>query len=189
MSASDPERWLREHGDALFRFAVRRLRDPDLAEDAVQEALLAALERRESFRGQSSERTWLIGILRHKVLDILRRAARDAAAAGGEPDVLAATFEHGFWRERPSRWPGDPALSVEREEFLAVLEECIRRLPPRTARAFCLREFDDLPSDRVCEVLEVTATNLWTLLHRARVQLRRCLDENWFRSGRSREGP
>ncbi len=188
--AVDPATWLDDHGDALFRYALLRLRDREKAEDAVQECLLAALAARERFEGQSSERTWLIGILKRKIVDAIRRSSRESPVE--DPEAAQSAGEgffdnRGFWRALPARWKGDPGQSIEDREFWDIFRRCIEKLPVRLADAFLLREMDQMKSDEVCQVLSITPTNLWAQLHRARLGLRRCLETHWF-AGRRKDG-
>lgn len=175
-----PERWLADHGDALFRFARMRVPSEHTAEDLVQETLLAAWRVRDTFTGKSSERTWLIGILKHKLADHWRRATPARAFDSAAPlDDLFDT--DGNWRDAPAPWP-EPEAAFEQHEFWQVLIDCIAALPPVQAHAFRLCEFDGLSQDEICKILEVTPANLWVLLHRARVRLRQALEDRWFRS-------
>jgi RNA polymerase sigma-70 factor (ECF subfamily) len=189
--AIDPERWVEEHGDCLYRYALLRTRDSGVAEDLVQETFLAGLKSRESFAGQSSERTWLVGILKHKIIDHLRRVCRERDHGGEEsmPRELEEQFDEAqHWRVRdgfgPKEWRVDAQALFERKEFWAVLDRCLSGLPERTAHAFMLREMEEVETGEVCKVLNITATNLWVMLHRARMQLRRCIEINWFGSRR-----
>jgi RNA polymerase sigma-70 factor (ECF subfamily) len=180
-AAGDPSRWVDEHGDALYRFALLRVKDPELAGDLVQDTFLSALKAREGFRGGSTVRTWLIGILKHKVIDHYRRQkievpAADLQAEADEQDLDHADRVAAKWAEAPSRL-------VENREFWAVLTRCLAGLPEAHRRAFSLREFDGLPGEEICKLLGVTPTNLWVMLHRARARLRRCLEINWFEVG------
>lgn len=180
--ASDPARWLDLHGDALYRFAYLRTRDESLAEDLVQETLLAALKARERFAGESSERTWLIAILKNKLVDHIRRVGREAPLpddADGS-DALDALFDdRDHWSVRPLNW-GRPHETLENQQFWRVLMDCLATLPARLAEGFVLREIDGLTADEVCKVLEVSTSNLWVSLHRARMRLRLCLETQWF---------
>lgn len=185
----DPEHWVDEHADVLFRYALARVAKPDVAEELVQETFLAALSNRERFGGRSSERTWLVGILKHKIVDYFRRKAREAAAS--EPptsgDLLDELFDQrGRWKIKPTNWAADPRRLVEQQEFRRAFGQCLSALPERQAAAFTLREMEHLASEEVCKVLQVTSTNLWVLLHRARVALCRCLEAGWFGSGTER---
>lgn len=185
MAQSSPERWLDEHGDALFGFAYLRLRDRDAAEDLVQETLLAAWRGRASFAANSSERTWLVGILKHKIIDHLRRSGREQPLTGpgderSEADAVDALFaEDGHWREFPANW-GNPAAALENSRFRAAFEMCLQRLPARTAQVFAMREVMEMPTDEICKALRISTTNCWVMLHRARLTLRECLELQWF---------
>ena len=173
----EPGEWLPRYGDVLYRYALARLRRPHEAEEAVQETLLAALKARGQFQGRSDPRTWLIGILKRKVLDLARAAAR---AAPADPDDLGEWFNaRGKWRRPPGRWPG-PDEVAERSELWGVVRHCLGKLPARTAAAFTLRVLDEAAPDAVCRALAITPANLWVLLHRARLGLVRCLQSNWF---------
>jgi len=179
----DAEAWLRDHGDALFRYALLHTRDVAAAEDAVQETLLAALRGAQNFEHGSSERTWLIAILRNKLIDQIRRNTRETASGdpGDVDEAVASQFtKRGTWSLAPCSWSNDPEQALAQREFWDILTECLAKLPARQAFAFCLRELEDAPMADICKVLEVSATNLWTILHRARTRLRRCLESNWF---------
>jgi RNA polymerase sigma-70 factor (ECF subfamily) len=180
--ALDPGAWLERHGDALFRFAMQRLRDRNAAEEAVQECFVAALAARDRFTGASSERTWLIGILKHKIIDLLRRRTRERIRQS-EPDAGAPDDfdERGLWRGRVGRWPGDPREAMQTEEFRRALADCISALPEKYAIAFVLREIDGVDSQEICQLLDISPTNLWARLHRARLGLRKCLEKHWLK--------
>jgi len=175
-------RWLSEHGDALYAYALRRVRRTETAEDLVQETLLAALSARDAFAERSSERTWLIGILKHKLIDHLRQSLRQQQRVEVEIDDVAAEFfdGHGGWKIKPRAWPSDPRLTLENAEFHAALLACLAKLPPRIAQTFWLREGEGHDSDWLCKELGISPTNLWAMLHRARLGLRRCLSATWF---------
>lgn len=187
-AATDPERWVDEHGDCLFRFALMRLRDPARAEDAVQETFLAALKGGHNYSGRGAERTWLIGILKNKICDYFRRAGREVSFtdlefyAGEESEAFVdAASNRGAWNSLsvPQEW-SDPGHSLDRDLFWRAFRECSDKLPGKVASAFCLRELDGIESKEVCALLSITESNLWVMLHRARMALRRCLEINWF---------
>jgi RNA polymerase sigma-70 factor (TIGR02943 family) len=186
ISTQDPSAaaaWLGDHGDTLYRYALRRVRDPDVAEDLVQDTLLAALAARNSFAGGSSERTWLIGILKHKLVDHLRKSIRRQPSGELESEDRLDPFDkNGHWKVRVRRWQCDPRETAENAEFQKVLASCLSKLPPRTAQVFWLHEAESMSSKDLCKELELSPTNLWTMLHRARVGLQRCLSANWFES-------
>jgi RNA polymerase sigma-70 factor (ECF subfamily) len=166
----------------LLRYARLQLRDAHAAEDAVQETLLAALVGQAGFGQRASLRTWLTGILKHKIVDAIRRMTREATLApvdadGGELDALFA--EDGHWIEAPGAW-ADPDASLEQKHFFAALEKCLERLPDKTAQTFMMREHLGLETDEICKELAITPTHCWVLLYRARVVLRECLNKEWF---------
>jgi RNA polymerase sigma-70 factor (ECF subfamily) len=169
----------------LLRYALLQLRNPAQAEDAVQETLLAALEGRERFSGRSSLRTWLTGILKHKIIDHLRRSGREQPLVSAdddrsEADAVDALFvEDGHWREFPAQW-GSPAKAFENSRFWSAFELCLQRLPARTAKVFTMREVMEMTTDEICQELDITTTNCWVMLHRARLMLRECLEMTWF---------
>ncbi|WP_444634854.1 sigma-70 family RNA polymerase sigma factor [Cupriavidus oxalaticus] len=173
----------------LLRFARLQLRDEGLAEDAVSETLLAALEHPERFAGQSSLRTYLVGILKHKLIDSLRSGRREVrlalvapedGEAPSEQDALDALFtRNGHYQDPPSDW-GDPERAFERREFFEILQLCVDRLPPRLGRLFMMREWLELDTEEICQVLQISATNAWAMLYRARMRLRACLELHWF---------
>lgn len=166
----------------LLRFAHHQLRNDAWAEDAVSETLLAALEKPQGFGGQSQLKTWLVGILKHKVIDQLRRHSREASLTtdDDEADLDELMFQQdGHWREAPREW-GDPEHSLRERQFFNVLEACVQRLPPTQGRVFMMREWLELEADEICKELSITSTNLWVLLHRARLRLRDCLQQGWF---------
>lgn len=167
----------------LLRFASLQLRDAAAAEDAVQEALVAALAGEASFAGRANLRTWLTGILKHKIVDTIRRQSREPTVAaetdeeGAEIDELFS--ERGHWDERPAAW-GDPDGALEQSQFFRALEMCLERLPMRTARVFMMREHLGAETGEICKELDITPTHCWVLLYRARMTLRECLQQTWF---------
>lgn len=176
---------IERHRSYLLRYSLLQLRDAGAAEDAVQDTLIAALEGRDRFSGKSSVKTWLTGILKHKIIDHIRRQSREqpllsADTDGSEADVVDALFlENGHWRQPPSNW-GDPDKALENKAFMAVFEQCARNMPEKTARAFMMREVMELSTEDICKELDVSTTNCWVILHRARLSLRECLELNWF---------
>lgn len=171
----------------LLRFALMQLRDSTLAEDAVQETLLAAIEGRERFSGRSSLRTWLTGILKHKIIDHLRRSRRETPLQSqdderSEADAIDALFVgDGHWRDAPANW-GNPDTALENSRFREALAQCLQQLPARTAQVFTMREVMDMDTDEICKEIGISTTNCWVMLHRARLTLRECLDQTWFGS-------
>jgi len=180
---SPSEQWLGLYGDILFRYGFSRVRDVHVAEDLVQETLLAALKAKQSYAGKASEQTWLIGILKHKIIDYFRKASREKTQEFDES--LGAGLDdnyfdqQGRWQYRFSNWD-NPDKSLEQEQFIEVLQQCVERLPPRMAQLFILRELEGVESEDICDLMSIsTLNNFWVMLSRVRVQLRHCLDINW----------
>lgn len=179
----DPESWVDHYGDFLYRFALSRIKDPAVAEDLVQETFLAALRGRENFKGHSAGRTWLVAILKHKIVDYIRKKIREPSSDKIEvlTDQTDPDFnEQGEWQLRPSKWAVNPGRIYEQKEFLDVLYRCLAGVPERLAEAFMMREMDGLSTAEVCKALNITATNSWVMLYRARMSLRRCLEDSWL---------
>ncbi len=180
---SPPEQWLGLYGDILFRYGFARVRDTHIAEDLVQETLLAALKAKGNYAGKASEQTWLIGILKHKIIDYFRKTSREKTQEFDESldSGLDNNYfdQQGHWQYKFSSW-NNPDKLLEQEQFLDVLRQCVDRLPPRMAQLFVLRELEGMKSEDICELMSIsTLNNFWVMLSRVRVQLRHCLDINW----------
>src|SRR5213083_2555287 len=187
--ATTPGDWVEAHGDYLFNFAIGQLRDAGVAEDLVQETFLAALKARDRFTGKSSERTWLIGILRHKIYDHLRHACRERAVrVDSEPTRRdeEAWDDAVLWMHDVAAESESPSRRLELAEFRANLELALGKLPPRLAQVFQLYSVEERPNREVCAQLNISESNLWVMLHRARKQLREQLSDWWSGEGRDR---
>jgi RNA polymerase sigma-70 factor (ECF subfamily) len=185
----DPVNWVDEHGDYLFRYAVARLRDRAVAEDCVQEAFLSAIQAIDSYGGKSTERTWLTGILKHKIIDHFRKFSREVPLDPSETDL--SEFDPMFDRQdefknhwndylSPRIWQRSPDEALQELEFFNVLQRCMTKLPDRVASVFTMREMNGQETDEICELLQVSPSNYWVMMHRARMALRRCVELNWF---------
>ncbi|MEC5215168.1 RNA polymerase sigma-70 factor (ECF subfamily) [Actimicrobium sp. GrIS 1.19] len=169
---------------ALLRFAILQLRNETLAEDVVQDALIAVLEKPDRFAGQSSLRTYVTGIMKHKIIDALRAASRtrqfDVADDESEDDVIDALFNaKGHTIDTARNW-GSPDATLEQKDFFRVMELCLEKLPSKIARIFLMREWLELDTDEICKELDISTSNAWVMLYRARLRLRECLQLNWF---------
>lgn len=185
---SPPETWVDRYGNILFRYAVLRLRDKTVAEDMVQETFLGALRNQDAYNHQSSEQNWLFGILKHKIIDYFRKAKREQPVDNPDADInYNNTFfnDKGMWVKGPAEWKQNPGSLAEQSEFYRIFSQCLKKLPKRIADAFMLREIDGLKGAEICQVLGISANNYWIMLHRARLQLRACLEENWLTGGPS----
>lgn len=189
----DASVWVDEYGDYLFSFAASRVRDEWTAEDLVQETLLAAMQARKNFNEKSSEKTWLCGILKHKIIDHFRKSSRETQISDEEADLSSYDYlfrEEGVWKghwtaaARPIVWQENPEEVLEHAEFRGILSHCLGELPERVANCFALREMEGLDAKEICETLHISANNFWVMMHRARLHLRRCIDFNWFRKAK-----
>lgn len=187
---SDPspsfEQQLVTHRGYLLKFARLQLRNESWAEDAVSETIVAALAKPQAFGNRSQLKTWLVGILKHKVIDIFRLNARTVAleidpdATHGNDELDALVFKaNGHFAQAPADW-GNPEQNLQSQQFFAVLEACTEKMPAAMGRVFLMREWLELSSDEICKELGLSTTNLYVTLHRARLRLRECLELNWF---------
>lgn len=185
----NPERWVDEHGDILYRYALTRVHDASTAQDMVQETFLAAVKGAESYSGKSSERTWLVGILKHKIIDFIRKASReqtyeDPEMPADRDEIADLYFDRkGHWKVAPPDWQTHPRKQFEQQEFHEVLLRCLNALKDRMRDAFMLRELEGLNADEICKQLDISSTNLWVILYRARMQLKGCLESTWLNEG------
>jgi len=186
----DPHKWVKRYGDYLFSYAVGRVNDSGKAEDLVQETFLAALKARDRFRGASTERTWLTSILKRKIIDTYRKKYSSKESSFGEHE--GTVFDGDFYRdEEPfkghwleGRGPNShsflPEGELEQEELMKFINLCIENLQPQLAAAFIMRMIDEEDSDTICKELGITPSNLWVMLHRARLRMRECLEKKWL---------
>lgn len=185
LSTAGFEHQVAEQRTYLLKFARLQLRNEAWAEDAVSETVLAALARPQAFQARSQLKTWLVGILKHKVVDILRQHQREVVIGNNHGDDAAdplddiAFHRDGHFVEAPADW-GNPEQDLRSRQFMAVLDACTEKLPPVQGRLFLMREWLEMSSDEICKELALTPTNLYVQLHRARLRLRECLELHWF---------
>lgn len=186
---SNPDEWVEQHGNVMFAYALKYVGNRSTAEDLVQEALLGAFRGRHTFSGASAERTWLIGILKNKVMDYFRHSGRETAIADlqplsgdTDPDFIASGPDAGQWKSnrRPAAWSVDSDDPVEQKQFWEQLQRCLEQIDDRLAEVYRLRDVQDMDYREACNVLSVKPTNLRVMLHRARKLLRSCLETNWI---------
>ncbi len=186
-SDQDVDLWLKEHGDYLYRYALFRLSSEELARDMVQETLIAAWKA--SFHGDSSLRTWLVGIMKHKIIDHVRKEIRTRQLSESlETDPTSTFFDHtGHWNQPPQGWHDDPEALSSNRQFSKVLQGCVGALPDIQKHVFTLREMNGEDTQSVCNSCDISPTNLHVIMHRARLALRNCLEKNWFGNGNKDE--
>ncbi len=188
----DPVQWVDEYGDPLYRFAYYRVNNAALAEDLVQDTFLAALKSLDRFKGKASVKTWLTGILKNKIIDHYRKNSRVtnfSELSSFYEDESGKNFqEDGHWRpdasSNPSEWNPEQVTNMDRKEFREQFRVCSDQLPEKIRQVFLMREVDGYSSPEICDVMGITKQNLWTILHRARMALRQCLEIHWFAPGK-----
>ncbi len=178
--------WVDEHGDLLFRFAYQRTGRRETAEDLVQETLLSAFKSLDTFKEEASDRTWLMRILRNKIIDFYRKTrtkqSEEEASVRKEVSIDQFFDESGGWipEKKPQSWSEQPDEVVERSEMGEQLNSCIDNLKGKGAAAFRMKYLEDEDSEEICKVLDITSSKYWVLIHRAKLQVRECLDTNYF---------
>ncbi|MCB1937395.1 MAG: sigma-70 family RNA polymerase sigma factor [Nitrosomonas sp.] len=184
----NPQTWLDEYGDYLYSYAFLKVKDRHVAEDLVQETLLAAITAKENFTNRSSVRTWLTSILKHKVVDHFRRQGRVVSLSElidqDNEDNLDYLFKtNGSWIEKPEPFP-DPESTFQQKQFWKIFQQCLAGLKPRQAEVFIAKEIHGMNNEEICKQLTITPTNAWVLIHRARLSLIKCLKAHWIEKGK-----
>ncbi len=180
----DPHQWVKTHADYLYAFAIKRIADEEIARDLVQDTFLAALQRVKAFEGKSSERTWLTAILKNKIIDVYRKKSSVIVSSEiTDAERVQQDFFHddGHWTEkhRPKEM-GVEEQYLENKEFNGILKKCMEKLPPLWLSVFTMKHIDDESSETICAELKVSAQNFWVIIHRAKLNLRACLQKNWL---------
>ncbi len=181
-----PELWVNNYSSGMYRYLMMRVKYKDIAEDIIQETFISALNGINNFTGASSEKTWLYSILKFKIADYYRKIYKNTPAENNsDAEFLSNYFEEDdnfHWNEKskPQHWHSDVDTALENKEFNAILENCIKKVPTKTASVFTLKYLEDQDSKEICKLLGISEANLWTLMHRAKLMLRSCLEQNWF---------
>lgn len=182
-TSTDPSAWVDQYGNYLYTYAYYRVNSSEVAQDLVQETFVAALKARDSFQGKSTEKTWLVSILKRKIIDHYRKQtrSREEVESNQSSPFISEGPDRGKWdpHHRPREWPDDPS-GMDRETFYRVLEMCMSLLPEKWSGVFRLRTLEELPAEQVCKELGITSSNFWVIMHRARLRLRECFEKNWY---------
>lgn len=188
-----PEKWVDQYADYLFTYAVMRVNDDELARDLVQETFLSALKAMDSFRNEASEKTWLVSILKRKIIDHYRRSATRNESSFEESDAYKVAYGHFFTEEgfmpgdwnkshAPQEWNVGQNSRIEQNEFRRILAACLSKLPKSWAAVFSLKHVEEESSEEICKELNLSSSNYWVILHRAKLQMRECLEKNWIKA-------
>ena len=178
----DPNTWVDKYADYLFNYAIVRVNENNIAKDLVQETFFAGLKSAKNFQGKSTERTWLISILKRKIIDYYRKINSKKGKAEVRMNFYDDGDNEGSWIEErvPQSWDNASEKLIENEELKSQLDSCIDKLPEKYAMVFRMKTIQEFDTDDICKELEITASNLWVIIHRARTQLRKCMEVNWF---------
>ena len=178
----NPNKWIGNYADYLFNYAVVRVNDSDLAKDLVQETFFAGLKSAKNFEGKATERTWLVSILKRKVIDHYRKINSNKGKAEVRMNFYEGGENEGSWIEErvPQSWANASEKDIENEELKSQLDSCIAKLPEKYAMVFRMKTIQEFETEEICKELDITASNLWVIIHRARTQLRKCMEDNWF---------
>ena len=184
----NPAQWLKTYGDYLFSYALLKVNNRETAEDLVQDVLISAWKAKETFKGDSSEKTWLVAILKNKVIDhyrkkdILKNTSEYLTET--EDDFSKHFFEkiYGHWLAdaAPQQWNNSADSALQGEEFDRVLQQCVQKMPTKLIPVFIAKFLDDEDSETICKVHQISTSNYWVIIHRAKVLIRSCLEKNWF---------
>jgi len=178
-----PSEWISNYDDALYAYAKPRVNDAQLAEDLVQETFLSAWKARDGFKGEASEKSWLFTILKNKIIDHYRKKSKDIIQTGTGQDATDYFFndaEHWTEKDQPLNWGLEGADRLQQKEFYQVLENCKKKLQQQQQAVFVMKYMEDMDADEICKALNITSSNYWVLIHRAKLGLRACLEKNWI---------
>jgi RNA polymerase sigma-70 factor (TIGR02943 family) len=184
----NPQKWLLLYGDYLFSLAMYRVGHKETSEDLVQETFVSAMRMKETFRGDSSEKTWLVSILKNKIIDYYRKkdVLKDTTSYLKETEDSFSEhfFEkgNGHWlgTAAPQEWTTYADSALTENEFYQVLHGCIQKMPPSLISIFTMKFIDDEDSETICKVSNISSSNYWVIIHRAKVLVRSCLEKKWF---------
>jgi RNA polymerase sigma-70 factor (ECF subfamily) len=179
-----PELWVRKHSDYLYNYALYKVSDEETAQDLVQDTFMAGLKGQNSFKGNSSERTWLVSILKRKIIDHYRKSSVRKTTVNTDfssPFNADGVFKS-HWSDdgAPGKWSIDKSHDLEKDEFQRILEYCLSLLPPHWRNVFHLKMMEECSGEEICKELDLTSSNLWVIIHRAKLKMRACMEKNWF---------
>lgn len=192
LNTLEPTQWLQRYGDYLFNIALLKVNNTAQAEDLVQETLLSAFKAREGFKGVSTEKTWLTSILNNKIIDYYRKKGSQKNSATYLQETEAAFTEQFFesgegvtphWLDQtaPNNWGTGADQKINQQEFYKILQACIQKMPPKLSSVFIAKFMDETETDIICKEFELSSSNYWVIIHRAKVLMRSCLETNWFK--------
>lgn len=179
-----PTKWIELHADYLYNYTISRINNHDLAKDLVQDTFFAGLKAKDNFQGKASERTWLISILKRKIIDHYRKINSAKGKAEVKMNFYSDGDREGEWIEErvPNSWKTKVEKDIENRELGEAIEKCIDDLPEKYAMVFRMKTIQQFETEEICKELDITSSNLWVIIHRARTQLRKCMEDSWFKN-------
>ena len=180
----NPTKWIKLYADYLYNYTISRVNNHELAKDIVQDTFFAALKAKDNFQGKASERTWLVSILKRKIIDHYRKINSAKGKAEVKMNFYTDGDREGEWIEErvPTSWTNEIEKNIENDELNSALEKCIGNLPKKYAMVFRMKTIQQFETEEICKELQITSSNLWVIIHRARTQLRKCMEESWFKN-------
>lgn len=177
-----PDQWIDLYADYLYNYTIVRVNDKDIAQDLVQDTFLAGLKSMKNFKGEASERTWLISILKRKIIDYYRKINSKKGQAEVRMNYSEDSDSEGDWLEERVADPFDKTAedAMQNEELGEAIYRCLEKLPKKQAEVFKMKSIEGYETEVICNELNITASNLWVIIHRARTAMAQCLKENWF---------
>mgnify|MGYP001405737074 CR=1 FL=1 len=182
METINPNDWLNEYGDELVRFATFRVKNQEIAEDLVQDTFLSAFKSYDSYKGEASVKTWLFAILKNKIFDYYKKDLKKSEITDCIDDKDPSFNSFGIWKVYVPNWAKSPNEQLENKELIEVFNNCKDKLKKDQAKVFTMKYLDGIDSEEICKVLDITKSNYWIILHRTRMQLRKCIEDNWFKN-------
>ncbi|MFK5890174.1 MAG: sigma-70 family RNA polymerase sigma factor [Flavobacteriaceae bacterium] len=180
----DPNKWIDKYADYLFNYTISRLDNAELAKDIVQETFFSGLKAMKNYRGDASERTWLVSILKRKIIDQYRKMNSKKGRAEVRVNFYEEGDKKGSWLEEcvPQKWDNEAASDIENKELGTAINNCVEALPEKYRVVFNMKTVQNIDTEEICNELDISSSNLWVIIHRARLQLRKCMEESWFKN-------
>jgi len=179
----NPNKWIDLYADYLFNYTITRIDDAELAKDIVQETFFSGLKAMKNYRGDASERTWLVSILKRKIIDQYRKMNSKKGKAEIRVNFYEDGDKKGNWLEEcvPQTWDNEAEVNIESKELGAAINQCVEALPVKYRTVFKMKTIRNIDTDEICNELDISSSNLWVIIHRARLQLRKCMEDSWFK--------
>lgn len=178
----DPNKWIDSYSDYLYNYTITRVSDREVAQDLVQDTFFAGLKSMKNFKGEASERTWLVSILKRKIIDHYRKINSNKGKAEVRINYNSDAESEGDWLEERVADPFDKTAedNLENTELGLAIHSCIEKLPEKQATIFKMKTLLGYETEAICNEMNITASNLWVIIHRARTAMAECLKQNWF---------